>query len=251
MEKQLHHLKESMDDTVLKDIQMNKKLKGKIMKGISEENSNKRVYFLRKGWNVKTVFASIAALFLFFIIGSSLLGENTSGHSKEAKQVDLLKLHTEIVSTLKSQVIVEKELIEKINSMEYTIDEIHQLKVKAAKNSLEVAKEIEAIQLPDTLTNYHPELNESLSYLRKSYTHRSSELMKIDQWVRIQSNEELYYPREGVESDLYFFQFEFNIYKVYEDLNLLRSSYIREIQQTTTIDSNAFRYFVEKYNRES
>ncbi|MBM6617923.1 hypothetical protein [Bacillus suaedaesalsae] len=247
MDKHLHRLKESMDDTVLKDIQMNQKLKGKILKDISNENTNQQVRYVQKKWNVKTVFASIAALFLLFVIGSSILNSQTSGYNEKSQQVELLKLHSEIVSTLKSQVRVEKELIEKINSKDYTIDEINKLKVKAAKNSLEVSKEIGSMRIPETLNMYKPELKESLYYLRKSYMSRSNELMKIDQWVRIQINEELNYPRDGVESDLSFFQFEFKIYRVYEKLGLLRSSYLTEIQTTSLINIDSFHYFSNIY----
>lgn len=248
MDKQFQRLKESMDDTVLREIQMNKKLKGRILKDISKENAKQQVQFGTKRWNKRAIFASIAALFLLFIITASMLNQQTTGYGKRYQQVELLKMQSDIISILKTQVKIEKELIHEINSKDYTVQELNKLKVQAANNSLSVSKQIENFQIPLALTPYKQEINESLSYLRKSYFTNSNEIMDLEKWVKKESDIHLPPEQQVSDSDHYFFKFEQKLHNVYDDLGLLRSSYLYELQRDINVEETSYNWFKRQYH---
>lgn len=248
MDKQFQRLKESMDDTVLREVQMNKKLKGRILKDISKENAKQQVRFVTKKWNKSAVIASIAALFLLFVITSSMLDQQTSGYSKRYQQVELLKMQSDIISILKTQERIEKELIHEINSKDYTVQEINHLKKKAANNALDISQQIDNFIIPEALSHYHQEINEGLSYLRKSYFTYSNEIIDLEKWVKKESDINLTPEEQLSDSDHYFFKFELNMHSVYDDLGLLRSSYLNELRRDINIEETSYNWFKSHYH---
>lgn len=215
MNDDLRFLKESLDDTVFKDMELPKSLKKKIVKKATAPSR-----FSRYRPKFAYVTSLVLAASLLLILGVSFIPKDTSRGSEPSireQQVAIIHFQNDIVRLAKNQQLSESAFLSSVKANK-PLEQLEMQRSQVIEDGETIIEGLGKIHIPSELSSYQSELNQSLLSLAKAYQQKNTYYKEVD-LTTAPSISMYYLPIEQ------FVQFEESIGKVYEDIGLLRPTF--------------------------
>lgn len=215
MNDDLRFLKESLDDTYFKDLELSKSQKKKILKKATAPTR-----FSRLRPNFAYITSLVLAASLLLILGLNMIQPDTHSGSKvtiREQQVALIHLQNDIVQLVRDQQLSEGALLAAIKNKEPQA-QLELLRTKVINDGETITARLKKMSIPSQLSANQTEINQSLIALSKAYEQKNSYYKELD--VTDVSSISVY--NMPIEQ---FALFEETIGKVYKNLGLLTPSF--------------------------
>ncbi|MFE8700406.1 hypothetical protein ACFYKX_07265 [Cytobacillus sp. FJAT-54145] len=214
MDNELKSLKESLDETYLKEIVLSKSLKKKILKKTAQQKNSTLFSHFKF---LSSVVLATGCLFLFvtFLIQGHLEMNQAKQPTLREKQVAIIHYQEKVMSILKTQ---EEPEIDFLSTLVYKYDTPREeYRDELILTFDHIVKEIKDIPIPQELSTYSEEIEESLEILFHSFELKREYYLTLNAETYNHLDKNVY---GDVRHEQVFFEFERKIGKVFEEINL-------------------------------
>lgn len=215
MNDDLRFLKESLDDTYFKDLELSKSMKKKILK---KATAPARFSGIRPKLAYFT--SLVVTVSLLVILGLNIMQSDIHRGSQPTireQQVALVHLQDDIVQLSKNQQLSERALLSSIMKNK-PIQQLEWQRSQVLEDGKIIMESLREIHIPSELSSNRTQLAESLNLLAKAYEQKNDYYQKLD----LNDAPSISPYTMPVEEFIYFQEM---IEEVYLDVNLLPVNY--------------------------